>query len=327
MTSRFDARDSQELETGLEAARAALAENRCIVMPTDTVYGIAADAFSAQAVATLLAAKGRGRSMPPPVLIPQAATLDGLAADVPDFARELAARFWPGALTLILHAQPSLTWDLGETRGTVALRVPDDQIARDLLKLTGPLAVSSANRTGQPAADTAEAAFDQLGETVEVYLEAGPRPVSGDALGSTIIDCTLTPPRVVRAGALSLELLRVVVPELLDADGQPDPAIAAADAPEAGTAEAPNAAESADGDADASTATDASTHQAAAESSGVSEETAGSEAPDGHDAGRADAAPAVDPDVPDDHPAPRDATAKPAPHQGEGAAGESARAS
>ncbi|MBV1779644.1 threonylcarbamoyl-AMP synthase [Paeniglutamicibacter sp. ABSL32-1] len=226
VTSRFDARNSQDLETGLEAARAALAANRCIVMPTDTVYGIAADAFSAQAVATLLAAKGRGRNMPPPVLIPQAATMDGLAVDVPGFARELAAEFWPGALTLILHAQPSLTWDLGETRGTVALRVPDDEVARQLLRSTGPLAVSSANRTGNPAAATAEEAFEQLGESVEVYLEAGPRPISGDALSSTIIDCTLTPPRVVREGALSLEALRAVVPGLLDADGQPDPALA-----------------------------------------------------------------------------------------------------
>ena len=200
VTSRFDARTDQELDAGLEAARAALAANRCIVMPTDTVYGIAADAFSAQAVATLLAAKGRGRNMPPPVLMPQAATMDGLASDIPARARELAEAFWPGALTLILHAQPSLTWDLGETRGTVALRVPDDEVARQLLRATGPLAVSSANRTGNPAADTAEAAFEQLGESVEVYLEAGPRPVSGEALSSTIIDCTLTPPRVVRAG-------------------------------------------------------------------------------------------------------------------------------
>lgn len=296
VTSRFDARDSQELETGLEAARAALAENRCIVMPTDTVYGIAADAFSAQAVATLLAAKGRGRSMPPPVLIPQAATLDGLAADIPHFARELAARFWPGALTLILHAQPSLTWDLGETRGTVALRVPDDEIARDLLKLTGPLAVSSANRTGQPAADTAEAAFDQLGETVEVYLEAGPRPVSGEALGSTIIDCTLTPPRVVRAGALALELLREVVPELLDADGQPDPAIAAAEAPGTGPADESEAPEAESADADTSTAPEDSTRAAA-------------------------------PEAPADSGAPLDTTAKQAPPRGEDAAGESARAS
>lgn len=188
-------------------------------MPTDTVYGIAADAFSAQAVATLLAAKGRGRSMPPPVLMPAMATMDGLATDVPLVARNLAEKFWPGALTLILPAQPSLTWDLGETRGTVALRVPDDEVARALLRTTGPLAVSSANRTGHPAAATAAEAFDQLGESVEVYLEAGPRPISGEALSSTIIDCTLTPPRVVRAGALSLEQLRTVAPELLDIDG------------------------------------------------------------------------------------------------------------
>ncbi|GAA5226300.1 L-threonylcarbamoyladenylate synthase [Paeniglutamicibacter antarcticus] len=227
VTSRFDARDPQELEAGLEAARAALAQSRCVVMPTDTVYGIAADAFSSQAVATLLAAKGRGRSMPPPVLIAQASTLDGLAVDVPAGARKLADEFWPGALTLILHAQPSLAWDLGETRGTVALRVPDDEVARALLRATGPLAVSSANRTGTPAGATAAAAFEQLGETVEVYLEDGARPVSGEALSSTIIDCTLDPPRIVRVGALSLEALRAVIPELLDSHGQADPSITA----------------------------------------------------------------------------------------------------
>ena len=200
-------------------------------MPTDTVYGIAADAFSAQAVSTLLACKGRGRNMPPPVLIPAIQTMDGLAVDVPDAARALAEEFWPGALTLILQAQPSLTWDLGETRGTVALRVPDDEVARDLLAVTGPLAVSSANRTGQPAAATAAEAFEQLGESVDVYLEAGQRPVSGEALSSTIIDCTLTPPRVVREGALGLEALRVVVPGLLglgeeppSAETEPEPA-------------------------------------------------------------------------------------------------------
>lgn len=246
MTSRFDARDDQELDAGLEAARAALAANRCIVMPTDTVYGIAADAFSAQAVATLLAAKGRGRSMPPPVLIPQAATLDGLAVEVPDYARGLAEEFWPGALTLILHAQPSLTWDLGETRGTVALRVPDDEVARALLRTTGPLAVSSANRTGQPAADTAEAAFEQLGESVDVYLEAGPRPVAGAALSSTIIDCTLTPPRVVRQGALALEDLRTVVPGLLDINGEADPELTTTDTATEAEAEEPAPAEPAE---------------------------------------------------------------------------------
>ena len=220
VTSRFDATDPANRNTGLDAAQEAISAQRCIVMPTDTVYGIAADAFSAQAVSTLLACKGRGRNMPPPVLIPSARTLDGLAIDVPASARALAEEFWPGALTLILHAQPSLTWDLGDTRGTVALRVPDDEIALELLSRTGPLAVSSANRTGQPAASTAEMAFEQLGESVDVYLEAGVRPVDGgQSLGSTIIDCTLKPPRVVRVGALSNEQLRVVVPELLDIDG------------------------------------------------------------------------------------------------------------
>ncbi|MFF5793768.1 L-threonylcarbamoyladenylate synthase [Paeniglutamicibacter sp. NPDC012692] len=221
VTSRFDALDSQQRDAGLAAAQAALSAQRCIVMPTDTVYGIAADAFSAQAVSTLLACKGRGRNMPPPVLIPAIQTMDGLAVDVPDDARALAEEFWPGALTLILQAQPSLTWDLGETRGTVALRVPDDEVARDLLAVTGPLAVSSANRTGQQAAATAAEAFEQLGESVDVYLEAGQRPVSGEALSSTIVDCTLNPPRVVREGALGLEALRVVVPGLLGLGEEP----------------------------------------------------------------------------------------------------------
>ena len=120
-----------------------------MVFPTDTVYGIAADAFSPLAVTLLLASKGRSRKMPPPVLIPRLNALDGLATDVPAEARRLAEAFWPGGLTLILHAQPSLDWDLGETKGTVALRIPADDVAQDLLTLTGPLAVSSANRTGQ----------------------------------------------------------------------------------------------------------------------------------------------------------------------------------
>ncbi|WP_373287811.1 L-threonylcarbamoyladenylate synthase [Zhihengliuella salsuginis] len=215
MTSRFDCQDAVDREAGLEAARTVLAEKQCIVLPTDTVYGIGADAFSPQAVATLLAAKGRGRSMPPPVLIPRPETLDGLAATVPDGARALAERFWPGALTLILQAQPSLTWDLGETRGTVALRMPDDDVALELLRHTGPLAVSSANRSGQPAATNADDAEDQLGEAVAVYLSDGARPRDGDALPSTIVDFTSRTPRVVRQGAIALEVLREEVPALL----------------------------------------------------------------------------------------------------------------
>lgn len=203
-------------------AQRAIAAKQLVVMPTDTVYGIAADAFSPQAVATLLAAKGRGRNMPPPVLVPRLETLDGLATEVSGEARQLAEAFWPGGLTLIFRAQPSLSWDLGDTLGTVALRMPNDPIALDLLTATGPLAVSSANRTGQAAASSASEARLQLAESVEVYLEAGFRPVDGsDPLPSTIIDATGEHLRVVRQGAISLDRLRAVVPSVLGLGEEP----------------------------------------------------------------------------------------------------------
>lgn len=213
MTTTYDCSDANNRSEGLAQAQQAIAQKRCVVLPTDTVYGIGADAFSPQAVATLLAAKGRGRSMPPPVLIPRLQTMDGLAIDVSADARALAEAFWPGGLTLIFQAQPSLTWDLGDTLGTVALRMPNDPLALELLALTGPMAVSSANRTGSPAAQTAEQARAQLGESVDVYLEGGPRPAAGaEAVPSTIVDATSQTLRVVRQGAISLEALRAVVP-------------------------------------------------------------------------------------------------------------------
>jgi tRNA threonylcarbamoyl adenosine modification protein (Sua5/YciO/YrdC/YwlC family) len=231
VTTTFNCTDDVERSEGLAAAQTAIASKQCIVMPTDTVYGIAADAFSPQAVATLLAAKGRGRTMPPPVLIPRPQTMDGLAVDIAEEARRLADEFWPGGLTLIFHAQPSLTWDLGDTKGTVALRMPDDRLALDLLAVTGPLAVSSANRTGQPASRTAAEAQVQLAESVEVYLEDGLRGDTEDSqsLPSTIVDCTSQPFRVVRDGAIPVDRLREIVPDLLglgeEAAGQtPDPA-------------------------------------------------------------------------------------------------------
>ena len=228
VSAMFDCSDPTERSEGLARAQRALASQQCVVIPTDTVYGIAADAFAPQAVAALLAAKGRGRSMPPPVLIPRVQTLDGLAVNVSLEARRLAEEFWPGGLTLICHAQPSLSWDLGDTFGTVALRMPDDRVALDLLILTGPLAVSSANRTGQPAAATAAEAYEQLGDAVEVYLEDGPR--SADAGASTIVDTTGDLPIVVREGVISFEELRAVVPGVVLGTG--------AEGPDAGTTEA-----------------------------------------------------------------------------------------
>ena len=176
MTTTYNCTSEDQRALGLEHAQRAISEKKCVVFPTDTVYGIAADAFSPQAVTMLLVSKGRSRAMPPPVLIPRINALDGLATDISADARKLAEAFWPGGLTLILHAQPSLDWDLGETQGTVALRMPADEVAQELLTLTGPLAVSSANRTGQAPAQTAAEARAQLAESVEVYLEGGFRP-------------------------------------------------------------------------------------------------------------------------------------------------------
>ncbi|WP_449373378.1 L-threonylcarbamoyladenylate synthase [Arthrobacter psychrolactophilus] len=222
-TTSYNCTNDAQRAEGLAHAQKAIAAKQVIVMPTDTVYGIAADAFSAQAVATLLAAKGRGRSMPPPVLIPRIGTMEGLAVDISDDARKLAEKYWPGPLTLIFHSQPTLTWDLGETHGTVALRVPDDQLALDLLTITGPLAVSSANRSGQPAAQSASEARSQLAESVEVYLEGGMRPLEGsDPVPSTIVDATGLRLRVVREGAISLEEIKRMIPSVLGADVEPE---------------------------------------------------------------------------------------------------------
>ena len=203
----LDATDPQAWGPALDEAVNAVARGQLVVLPTDTVYGVGADAFDARAVAALLAAKGRGRQMPPPVLIPEVRTLDGLATEVPGAVRSLAAAFWPGALTVIVRAQLTLTWDLGETQGTVALRVPDHPLALALLRRTGPMAVSSANLTGHPAATTAADAAGQLGDAIAVVLDGGPTPGSAP---STIVDATGDRPRLVRLGALSLAELRAV---------------------------------------------------------------------------------------------------------------------
>ncbi|MCR6689278.1 L-threonylcarbamoyladenylate synthase [Cellulomonas sp.] len=222
------AHDAATWGPALDEAVDVVANGGLVVLPTDTVYGIGADAFSPPAVQALLEAKGRGRQMPPPVLIADVRTLDGLATEVPAHARLLAEAFWPGGLTLIVRAQPSLAWDLGETHGTVALRVPDHATARALLRRTGPLAVSSANRTGFAAAVDAGEAYRQLGDRVRVYLDAGDAP---GQVASTIVDATGPRLRVVRLGALDLETLNAVAP-VLGLDGElpsDEPAAAAPD--------------------------------------------------------------------------------------------------
>ena len=213
MADVYDCSDPDARSAGLDAAAAAISEGRLVLLPTDTVYGVAADAFTPAAVTGLLAAKNRGRAMPVPVLIGEAATLAGLVLEPPQVAVDLAAGFWPGGLTLVVEHSPSLAWDLGDAEGTVAVRLPDDDVARDLLRRTGPLAVSSANRSGRPAATTAREAVEQLGEHAAVVLDGGPRAVRAR---STIVDCTGPTPRVLRVGAVPVDRLREVVPDLAD---------------------------------------------------------------------------------------------------------------
>lgn len=210
---KYPITDESERESAVEAATVAVRNGQLVVFPTDTVYGLAADAFSEEAVRSLLAAKGRGREMPPPVLVSSATTLDALAVDVPAWAKALVERFWPGPLTLVCRQQPSLRWDLGDTRGTVAVRMPDDAVALAVLERTGPLAVSSANRTGQPAALEADDAEEMLGESVAVIIDGGH---SRGEVPSTIVDATGEQGRILRRGAISLDELNEVL-EPLDA--------------------------------------------------------------------------------------------------------------
>jgi L-threonylcarbamoyladenylate synthase len=205
MSARFNCVDPAQRSAGVEAAVGALRNGELVVLPTDTVYGVAADAFTPMAVASLLAVRARNRSTPPAVLVGTSRAAAALVDDLGAFGQDLIDEFWPGALTLVFQASPTLLWDLGDTKGTVALRMPLHAIALDVLKQAGPLAVSSASRHGQPAALTADDAEQQLGEAVSVYLDAGP---CTDNLPSTILDLTGTIPKVLRSGAIPVDRLR-----------------------------------------------------------------------------------------------------------------------
>lgn len=217
MAEVFDCSDSSQLLSGAREARQAIARGEVVVLPTDTVYGVAVDAFSPQAVERLLRAKGRGRQSPPPVLVPNTATLAALAERVPEPVHRLVEEFWPGALTIILVAQPSLSWDLGDTGGTVALRMPNHGLTLELLRETGPLAVSSANRTGAPAATSVAEAVEMLGDSIAVYLDDGDSPTDG--VSSTIIDATRLDDdggsiRILREGGVSREAIATLLPQV-----------------------------------------------------------------------------------------------------------------
>jgi L-threonylcarbamoyladenylate synthase len=227
MSARYDCADTQQREDGLVAGTSAVQEGQLVVLPTDTVYGIGADAFSPVAVAKLLAAKGRGRNVPPPVLVGSVRAAAALTQSLGAFGQDLIDEFWPGPLTLVFRASSTLVWDLGDTLGTVAVRMPLHPVALDLLRRTGPIAVSSANRHGKPSATTAAEAEEQLGEAVSVYLDGGP---CADSVPSTILDLTGTVPRLLRAGVISIDALRKVVPVIdLPVPAEPEEELSPAD--------------------------------------------------------------------------------------------------
>jgi L-threonylcarbamoyladenylate synthase len=207
MSAWFDCADETQRTEGLAAAAVAVLNGELVVLPTDTVYGIGADAFSAAAVTLLLTTKGRGRETPPPVLVGTVRAASALVDGLGPYGQELIDEFWPGGLTIVCRAARTLSWDLGDTKGTVAVRMPQDPVTLDLLRETGPMAVSSANLTGQPAATTAQEARDQLGDAVAVYLDGGP---SAGGKASTIVDLTGDAPRLLRQGAISIGRLREI---------------------------------------------------------------------------------------------------------------------
>jgi L-threonylcarbamoyladenylate synthase len=215
MSAWFDCADETQRTGGIAAAVTAVLNGELVVLPTDTVYGLGADAFSPAAVTRLLAAKGRGRDMPPPVLVGTVRAATALVEDLGPDGQRLIDEFWPGGLTIVCRATRSLSWDLGDTKGTVAVRMPEDPVALELLRETGPMAVSSANLTGQPAATTAVLARDQLGDAVSVYLDNG--AVAG-GVASTIVDLTGPQPRLLRRGAISVGRLREVAAVTAGAD-------------------------------------------------------------------------------------------------------------
>ncbi len=237
MSPLFDCRDEAQLLPGMRQARQAIGRGDLVVMPTDTVYGVAADAFSPAAVQRLLDAKGRGRQSPPPVLVAGVTTLRALVAEVPEPVERLVEQFWPGGLTIVLPAMSTLSWDLGDTQGTVAVRMPAHRIALELLEETGPLAVSSANLTGKSPGVTAAESQTMLGDSVAVYLEAGPCETG---VSSTIIDATglatggSGTARILREGAVDRESLGRVLGDLLEPEATEDADDATVEEPAAG---------------------------------------------------------------------------------------------
>jgi L-threonylcarbamoyladenylate synthase len=221
VSSLFDCTDSTLATDAVHQSIAALDRGEIVVVPTDTVYGVAVSPKIPGSIDRVVALKGRERTAPPPFLVGGVEQVWPLVADGSntDDVNALIHAFWPGGLTMVLPVNPELEWDIGETDGTIAVRMPNEPVLLELLRSYGPLAVTSANLTGEPPCESAYAALNIFGDRVGVYLDAGRRgSADGEQIPSTIIDVTdlasgRNTIRVIRPGAISVDQLAEVLPE------------------------------------------------------------------------------------------------------------------
>lgn len=183
----------------LEAAAAALREGKVVAVPTDTVYGLGASVDRPDGMEAVFRAKGRPPGLALPVVVGRWRQARQVAAQWPKSASQLAARFWPGALTVVVPVDPQLGRCLGGNGVTVGLREPDHRFVRELCRLAGPIALTSANRHGRPPCTTAEAVRAAFGDDeVALVVDGG----TCEGAPSTVVDCTVKPPACLRAGAV-----------------------------------------------------------------------------------------------------------------------------
>lgn len=211
---RIDCSDPERRPAAVAAAFAACRRGDVVLVPTESSYALATDAFSSRGRDGIRAAKGQSSQVPLPVMVPRAATVDGLASQVSSEASALMAAFWPGLLTLLLPAQPTLAWDVA-AGAPIAIRMPLHPLLLAVLEQTGPLAVTAANGPGLDPASSVDEAVEQLGDAAfTVALDTGPLATMPP---SSIVDLMGDRAVVRRVGAVSLEDLRTVCPEVVDA--------------------------------------------------------------------------------------------------------------
>ncbi|MFY9331356.1 MAG: L-threonylcarbamoyladenylate synthase [Candidatus Nanopelagicales bacterium] len=203
-------RAGADRERGIVAATAAIRRGNLVVIPTETSYAVAGDAFTPAALEKIRKVKGRGDDLPLPVLVASARMAQGIVTSLSDSARDLIDAFWPGPLTVLAEQQPTLAWSM--PGNAVSVRMPIHPLALELISRAGPVVATAANVAGAPPPRTAAQAQAQLGDDIAVYLDAGPRAA---LTASCVVDVTVSPPVLLRPGPYETALLQQVCPDLV----------------------------------------------------------------------------------------------------------------